>query len=114
MIGQFQYMLPAVGSGLAIGMIQSELTYFRGQHTWLPSAGLAEIVPLVLVLVVLVVRAKPLPSRGVIILQTLGRACAGAIAAHPAWPFHRCRRSAALVAWYATSDEGVRTAHPPA
>ncbi len=73
-LGQFQYMVPAVLSGLAIGMLQSELTYFQGQHTWLPSAGLAELVPLVLVLVILVVRAKPLPSRGVVILQALGRA----------------------------------------
>jgi ABC-type branched-subunit amino acid transport system ATPase component/branched-subunit amino acid ABC-type transport system permease component len=73
-LGQFQYLLPAVFSGLAIGMLQSELTYFRGQHEWLPSAGLAELVPLALVLVVLVLRAKPLPSRGVVILQTLGRA----------------------------------------
>ena len=73
-LGQFQYIVPAVFSGLAIGMLQSELTYFRGQHTWLPSAGLAELVPLVLVLIVLVVRAKPLPSRGVVLLQTLGKA----------------------------------------
>ena len=73
-LGQFQFMVPAVIAGLAIGMLQSELTYFRGQHTWLPSAGLAELVPLVLVLVVLVLRARPLPSRGVVILQTLGRA----------------------------------------
>ena len=73
-LGQFQYIVPAVLAGLAIGMLQSELTYFRGQHTWLPSAGLAELVPLVLILIVLVVRAKPLPSRGVVILQTLGRA----------------------------------------
>ena len=73
-LGQFQYMVPAVLSGLLIGMLQSELTYFRGQHEWLPSAGLAELVPLVLILIVLVVRAKPLPSRGVVLLQSMGRA----------------------------------------
>ena len=71
-LGQFQYIVPAVFSGLAIGMLQSWMTYFQGQHQWLPSAGLAELVPLVLVLVVLVVRAKPLPSRGVVLLQTIG------------------------------------------
>ncbi len=73
-LGRFQYLVPAVLSGLIIGMLQSELTYFQGQHTYLPSAGLAELVPLVLVLVVLVIRAKPLPSRGVVLLQALGRA----------------------------------------
>ena len=73
-LGQFRFMVPAVFAGLAIGMLQSELTYLRGQHTWLPAAGLAELIPLALVLIVLVARAKPLPSRGVLILQTLGRA----------------------------------------
>ena len=34
------------------------------QHIWLPSSGLPELVPLVLILLVLVARAKPLPSRG--------------------------------------------------
>ena len=55
-------------------MLQSEVTYFRSQHTWLPSSGLPELIPLVLILLVLVVRAKPLPSRGVILQRTLGRA----------------------------------------
>jgi ABC-type branched-subunit amino acid transport system ATPase component/ABC-type branched-subunit amino acid transport system permease subunit len=73
-IGRFQYLIPAVVAGLAIGMLQSEMTFIRSQNDWLPSSGLPELVPLVLILVVLVVRAKPLPSRGVIIQKTLGRA----------------------------------------
>jgi ABC-type branched-subunit amino acid transport system ATPase component/branched-subunit amino acid ABC-type transport system permease component len=73
-VGRFNLMVPAVLAGLAIGMAQSELSYLRGQHTWLPSSGLSELVPLLLILLVLVVRARPLPSRGVLIQQTLGRA----------------------------------------
>src|ERR1700730_15355946 len=73
-MGRFTLMVPAVLGGLAIGMVQSEMTYLHGQHRWLPSSGLAELVPLVLILLVLVVRRRPLPSRGVIIQQTLGRA----------------------------------------
>jgi ABC-type branched-subunit amino acid transport system ATPase component/branched-subunit amino acid ABC-type transport system permease component len=73
-LGRFQYVIPAVVGGLLIGMLQSEVTYFRSQHTWLPSSGLPELIPLVLILLVLVVRAKPLPSRGVILQRTLGRA----------------------------------------
>jgi ABC-type branched-subunit amino acid transport system ATPase component/branched-subunit amino acid ABC-type transport system permease component len=73
-IGQFNMMVPAVLAGLAIGMTQSELAYLQGRHSWLPSSGLSELVPLALILLVLVARAKPLPSRGVIIQQTLGRA----------------------------------------
>ena len=73
-LGRFQYVIPAVLGGLFIGMLQSEVTYFRSQHTWLPGSGLPELIPLVLILLVLVVRAKPLPSRGVILQRTLGRA----------------------------------------
>ncbi len=73
-VGRFTLMVPAVFAGLAIGMAQSELSYLRGQHPWLPSSGLAELVPLLLIVLVLVVRARPLPSRGVLIQQTLGRA----------------------------------------
>jgi ABC-type branched-subunit amino acid transport system ATPase component/branched-subunit amino acid ABC-type transport system permease component len=73
-LGRFQYVIPAVLGGLFIGMLQSEMTYLRSQHGWLPSSGLPELIPLVLILLVLVVRAKPLPSRGVILQRTLGRA----------------------------------------
>jgi ABC-type branched-subunit amino acid transport system ATPase component/branched-subunit amino acid ABC-type transport system permease component len=73
-LGRFQYVIPAVLGGLMIGMLQSEMTYLRSQHGWLPSSGLPELIPLALILLVLVVRAKPLPSRGVILQRTLGRA----------------------------------------
>ncbi len=73
-LGRFQYLFPAVAGGLLIGMLQSEVTYLRVQHDWLPASGLPELIPLVLILLVLVVRAKPLPSRGAIIRQSLGRA----------------------------------------
>jgi ABC-type branched-subunit amino acid transport system ATPase component/ABC-type branched-subunit amino acid transport system permease subunit len=64
----------AVIAGLAIGMIQSELVFLHAQHQWLPETGLAELVPLVLILGYLVLRGRPLPSRGELIQQTLGRA----------------------------------------
>ena len=73
-LGRFQYVVPAVLGGLAIGMLQSEVTYLQSQHSWLPSSGMAELVPLALILAVLVVRGRPLPTRGALIQQTLGRA----------------------------------------
>jgi ABC-type branched-subunit amino acid transport system ATPase component/ABC-type branched-subunit amino acid transport system permease subunit len=73
-IGGFQYLLPAAVAGLAIGMMQSEATFLQSTHTWLPSTGLSELVPLILVMIFLVVRAKPLPSRGATATRTLGRA----------------------------------------
>ena len=73
-IGQFSLLVAAVLAGLAIGMVQSEMVYLSGQYSWLPTSGLSELVPLLLILLVFVARAKPLPSRGVILQQTLGRA----------------------------------------
>ncbi|WP_299950673.1 branched-chain amino acid ABC transporter permease/ATP-binding protein [uncultured Modestobacter sp.] len=73
-IGRFQFVLWAVVAGLGIGMLQSETQYLASTIDWLPSSGLPELVPLVLILLVLVVRARPLPGRGAIIVQTLGRA----------------------------------------
>lgn len=73
-LGGFKNLLPAALAGLAIGMLQSEATYLQSRYDWLPSAGLSELVPLVLVLLVLVMRARPFPSRGALIVQSLGRA----------------------------------------
>ena len=49
-LGNFQHMVLAVVGGLAIGMVQSELAYLHGQVSWLPTSGLAELVPLLLIL----------------------------------------------------------------
>jgi ABC-type branched-subunit amino acid transport system ATPase component/branched-subunit amino acid ABC-type transport system permease component len=73
-LGKFQNLLPAVVAGLAIGMIQSLTTQLQAQHTWLPSSGLPELVPLALIILVLVFRARPLPTRGALLQQSLGRA----------------------------------------
>ncbi|WP_322754195.1 branched-chain amino acid ABC transporter permease/ATP-binding protein [Frankia sp. Cas3] len=74
LIGRFTSLLPAVLAGVAIGMLSSEATYLQSRFSWLPSSGLAELVPLILIVAVLVVRGQPLPSRGTLIRQTLGRA----------------------------------------
>lgn len=72
--GGFSSILTAVGTGIGIGMLQSEAQFLPSQHSWLPKVGLPELIPLLLILLVLVVRAKPLPGRGAIITATLGRA----------------------------------------
>jgi ABC-type branched-subunit amino acid transport system ATPase component/branched-subunit amino acid ABC-type transport system permease component len=73
-LGRFERLAPVVAGGLAIGMLQSEVSFLQVTFTWLPSAGLSEAVPLILILVVLVLRAKSLPSRGVVLRSSLGRA----------------------------------------
>jgi ABC-type branched-subunit amino acid transport system ATPase component/branched-subunit amino acid ABC-type transport system permease component len=74
LVGNFTALVPAVGAGLVIGMLQSELQFLQGKWSWLPQTGLAQLVPLAVILVYLVVRGRPLPGRGALIRQTLGRA----------------------------------------
>ncbi|MCW2530342.1 MAG: cysA1, partial [Pseudonocardiales bacterium] len=73
-LARFDSIIIAVFAGLIIGMLQSDATYLASKYDWLPSSGLPELIPLILILIVLVLRARPLPGRGAIILQTLGRA----------------------------------------
>ncbi|MET9387574.1 branched-chain amino acid ABC transporter permease/ATP-binding protein [Streptomyces sp. NPDC002928] len=74
LVGNFTALIPAVGAGIVIGMLQSELQFLQGKWSWLPQTGLAQLVPLAVILVYLVVRGRPLPTRGTVIRQTLGRA----------------------------------------
>jgi ABC-type branched-subunit amino acid transport system ATPase component/ABC-type branched-subunit amino acid transport system permease subunit len=74
LVGNFSAMGWTVVAGLGIGMLQSEMTHLQSTVSWFPQSGMGELVPLVMILIFLVVRGKPLPSRGAIIQQTLGRA----------------------------------------
>ena len=72
-VGQFSFLTPAVVAGLALGALESVTVRLNVSHSWIP-AGASEVIPLLMVLAVLVVRGKPLPSRGTLIQLTLGRA----------------------------------------
>jgi ABC-type branched-subunit amino acid transport system ATPase component/ABC-type branched-subunit amino acid transport system permease subunit len=74
LVGQFRSLAAAVLGGLAIGMVQSEATFLQTQHSWLPSSGLPDLLPLVIVLLVLLIRARPLASRGIVLRAALGTA----------------------------------------
>ncbi len=73
-IGRFTSILGAVAAAVLIGMLQSEVTYLPRVVDWLPSTGLVELVPLLVVLAVLVAWARPLPTRGAVIVSELGNA----------------------------------------
>jgi ABC-type branched-subunit amino acid transport system ATPase component/branched-subunit amino acid ABC-type transport system permease component len=73
-LGRFSALAPAVAGGLLIGALQSESVFLQNNYDWFPSSGVAELIPLAIVLLVLVVRGRPLPSRGTLVEQTLGRA----------------------------------------
>jgi len=63
-IGRFTRMIPAVLTGLAIGMLQSEIVLLQNTYDWMPGSGAGELVPLGLVLVFLVARSPRMPDRG--------------------------------------------------
>lgn len=73
-LGRFELLAPAVIGGLAIGCLQSEAVYLQSTYDWLPRAGVAELIPLVLVLVLFARRSGGLPARGELLDRSLGRA----------------------------------------
>ncbi|HEY8545888.1 MAG TPA: ATP-binding cassette domain-containing protein [Acidimicrobiales bacterium] len=73
-LGRFTALLPAFLGAIAIGALQSLAVFMPGRHSWFPDQGTSELIPLVLVLAALLVRGRPLPTRGTLVLQTLGRA----------------------------------------
>lgn len=73
-VGGFRSVLPTVAAGFLIGMLQSEAVALAGSHSWLPRTGAAELVPLVVILVALLVtRTAPTP-RGTLLRQPVGSA----------------------------------------
>ncbi|MXP23345.1 ATP-binding cassette domain-containing protein [Gordonia sp. HNM0687] len=72
LVGNFSAIGPAVAAGLGIGVLQSEMTHLQSTVDWIPQSGVAELIPLAIMLLFLVFRGKPLPTRGAIIQNTLG------------------------------------------
>lgn len=58
-------------SGLAIGMLQSEVQYLVDRYRFLPQQGFTDLVPLVLLVGVMLFRGKTLPERGALIRRSL-------------------------------------------
>ncbi|AZZ82315.1 ABC transporter [Gordonia alkanivorans] len=73
LVGNFTAISVTVGAGLVIGMLQSEATKLQATWDWMPDAGVAEAVPLILIIAFLLIRGQPLPGRGAVIRQDLGR-----------------------------------------
>lgn len=74
LVGNFSSIWLTVVAGLAIGSLQSETINLQGTYDWLPKTGMSEAIPLILILGFLVVKGRPLPDRGTIVRQALGRA----------------------------------------
>jgi len=73
-VGRFQYLVPSVLAGILIGMVQAWLVYLSGLHSWIPQAGVGDMVPLVVMLIALLVTGRAVPERGALLRTPLGRA----------------------------------------
>jgi branched-subunit amino acid ABC-type transport system permease component len=76
LVGRFSAMTTIVVAGLVLGAVQSDLG-FQTVKSWYPDwlgNGAQDLVPLAIVLLVLVLRGSPLPSRGMLTLENLPRA----------------------------------------
>ncbi|MFT4265240.1 MAG: branched-chain amino acid ABC transporter permease/ATP-binding protein [Nocardioides sp.] len=69
--GNFSRIGITVTAALVIGMLQSEATHLQAK-SWLPDSGLADLVPLLVILGFLLLRGQELPHRGAVVQQTLG------------------------------------------
>ncbi len=73
LVGNFSSIGLTVCAGLLIGVLQSEATKLQVSYDWFPEAGVAEAIPLLLIIVFLLARGQRLPGRGAIVRQDLGR-----------------------------------------
>jgi ABC-type branched-subunit amino acid transport system ATPase component/branched-subunit amino acid ABC-type transport system permease component len=73
-VARFQNIAIAVGTGLAIGALSAEANFLAKSKPWFPESGGPELLVLLVILVALLLRGKPLPERGALIQRSLGRA----------------------------------------
>ena len=73
-VGRFEFVVPTVAAGIAIGMLQSEATSLANQHSWFPQSGGAELVPLVVILGALLLVGRSIRTRAGFVREELGRA----------------------------------------
>ncbi|MGV9709043.1 ABC transporter permease subunit [Gordonia sp. NPDC003424] len=74
LVGNFSSIALTVTAGIVIGSLQAEVTNLQGTFDWFPKTGMSEAIPLVLILGFLVFKGRPLPDRGSVVRQALGRA----------------------------------------
>ncbi len=73
-VGRFKNLVVIVAAGIGIGMLQQWGLSLVSDFSWMPTTGAAELVPLIVILVALVVVGGGIPARGSLTMQRLGRA----------------------------------------
>ena len=64
LIGRFTFFGTTVAAAILIGVLENVLTNLPNKLTWLPSVGLPEALPFVIIILVMFVIGKSLPERG--------------------------------------------------
>jgi ABC-type branched-subunit amino acid transport system ATPase component/ABC-type branched-subunit amino acid transport system permease subunit len=72
--GSYTGITVAVLVGIAIGMFESLLTFYQTKYSWFPQSGMAELIPLLVIIVFLLIRGRALPERGLLVRKSLGLA----------------------------------------
>ncbi len=76
LVGRLVNVLPAALFGLLLGMTQGELSFLTTKAwwpTWISSGGVTDAVPLIVIILVLVLRGRSLPSRAGLESESLPR-----------------------------------------
>jgi ABC-type branched-subunit amino acid transport system permease subunit len=76
LVARFQSFAIAAAAGLALGMLQSEVTKVVSVLSWLPQEGLPQALPFLAIVIGMTLLAKRMASRGEIVVQrnpSLGR-----------------------------------------
>jgi ABC-type branched-subunit amino acid transport system permease subunit len=71
MIGGMISLGWTAAAGIGIGMLESYVLYLSSRYSFLPQQGLPDLVPLLILVVVMLIRSKPLPERGSLIRKAL-------------------------------------------
>jgi len=70
LVGRLTLLGPTVITGLLIGALQSEITKFQ-TFSWFPQTGIGDAVPFVLIILMLFLRGKAIPQRGMAFIASL-------------------------------------------
>jgi ABC-type branched-subunit amino acid transport system permease subunit len=66
LVARFSSFAIAAVAGLALGMLQSEITKLLAVWTWLPQQGLPEALPFILIMVAMTLLSRGVGARGVV------------------------------------------------
>ncbi|MCZ7526710.1 MAG: ABC transporter permease [Acidimicrobiia bacterium] len=64
LVGRFSSFGLTMAAGLGIGMLQSEVTKFQATYSWFPKVGVKEGLPFLIIILVMYLAGKSLPTRG--------------------------------------------------